>query len=104
MSLVNGDSKTTSSRTTKKMTGYGDLVRSKMSELTKRFPTWKRIDIFKRAVHDVAEDTAVRYARNHIMASRIKRAFRRSMSDPNYRMCRDRLAREFECLVNGDSK
>ncbi len=82
------------------MTEYGDLVRAKMSELTKKFPTWTRRDIFIRAVHDVAEDTAVRYARGHIMASRIKRAFRRAMSDPGYKMCRTRLMREFECLVN----
>jgi len=32
----------------------------------------------------------------HIMASRIKRAFRRAISVPSYKMCRDRLKREFE--------
>ena len=83
------------------MTAYGDLVRSKMTELRIRFPTWKRVDVFKRAVHEVAEDLVVSRARNHIMASRIKRAFKRAMSDPGYKMCRDRLVREFECLVNG---
>lgn len=35
-----------------------------------------------------------------IMASRIKRAFKRSMSDPNYKMCRDRLNKEFTSLSN----
>ncbi len=37
-----------------------------------------------------------RRIRKHILASRIKRAFRRAISDPNYKMCRDRLLREFE--------
>lgn len=34
------------------------------------------------------------YKRN-IMASRIKRQFKRSISDPSYKMCRDRLNKEF---------
>lgn len=33
-----------------------------------------------------------------IMASRIKRQFKRSMSDPNYKMCRDRLNKEFTSI------
>ena len=37
----------------------------------------------------------VRRVRRTLMASRIKRAFRRAISDPNYQMCRDRLRREF---------
>ncbi len=32
----------------------------------------------------------------------IQRCFKRAMSDPNYKMCRGRITREFECLVNGD--
>jgi DNA-directed RNA polymerase subunit RPC12/RpoP len=31
-----------------------------------------------------------------ISANQIKRAFKKSMSDPNYSMCRKRLTREFE--------
>jgi hypothetical protein len=30
-----------------------------------------------------------------IMASRIKRHFKKAMSDPSYKMCRDRLTKEF---------
>lgn len=33
-----------------------------------------------------------------LMASRIKRQFKRSMSDPNYKMCRDRLNKEFTSI------
>lgn len=35
-----------------------------------------------------------------LMASRIKRQFKRSMTDPNYKMCRDRLNKEFTSLSN----
>lgn len=41
------------------------------------------------------EDIVYTY-KPHIMASRIKRAFRRAISNPEYKMCRDRLMREFE--------
>lgn len=48
--------------------------------------------------------------RNHIctsvrkvlMASRIKRRFKKSMSDPSYNMCRNRLRNEFSTLNNND--
>lgn len=33
--------------------------------------------------------------RNRLMASRIQRAFKRAMSNPSYKMCRERLLREF---------
>lgn len=33
-----------------------------------------------------------------LMTSRIKRQFKRSMSDPNYKMCRDRLNKEFTSI------
>lgn len=35
-----------------------------------------------------------------LMASRIKRMYKRSKSDPNYNMCRVRLQKEFENLKN----
>ncbi len=38
--------------------------------------------------------------RKKVMASRIKRAFCKAISDPSYKMCRTRLVKEFECLVN----
>lgn len=34
-----------------------------------------------------------------IMANRIKRAFRRSISDPSYKMCRDRLEQEYNSMI-----
>lgn len=33
--------------------------------------------------------------RQTLMVSRIKRCFKRSISDPSYKMCRDRLQREY---------
>ena len=41
--------------------------------------------------------TAVRKV---LMASRIKRHFKKSMSDPSYKMCRDRLRREIDTMNN----
>lgn len=38
--------------------------------------------------------------RNRLMASRIQRAFKRAVSNPNYKMCRERLLREFDELKN----
>ena len=35
-------------------------------------------------------------AKKTLMASRIKRYFKRSISDPSYKLCRDRLMNEFE--------
>ncbi len=45
----------------------------------------------------------VRRVRRTLMASRIKRAFRKAISDPNYQMCRDRLRREFTEDLTGKS-
>ncbi len=109
------------------MTEYGDLVCAKMSELEKSYPRWNSNHLMHKAFNDIADDFSVKFStwipahiltsviqsmrdladdeivnntQRHIMASRIKRAFRRAMSDPKYKMCRDRLAKEFECLVN----
>lgn len=39
-------------------------------------------------------------AKKILMASRIKRQFKRSISDPNHKMCRNRLQKEFESLLS----
>lgn len=49
----------------------------------------------ERVTNTKLEDIVYTY-KPHIMASRIKRAFRRAISNPEYKMCRDRLMREFE--------
>ena len=89
------------------MTEYGNLVRSKMSELEKSYPTYNSNHLMHKAFNDIADDFSIKFsawiprdiltstiqairdfaddeivnkAQRQIMASRIKRAFRRAMS------------------------
>ena len=49
---------------------------------------WYAKEITRKSIED--------YYKKIIMASRIKRFFKKAISDPNHKMCRDRLKREFE--------
>lgn len=51
---------------------------------------WYAQEIMRKSIEEQAKKI--------LMASRIKRLFKRSISDPNHKMCRDRLQREFEEL------
>jgi hypothetical protein len=49
---------------------------------------------------EITEDDIVKAVRKILMASRIKRQFKRSISDPSYQMCVRRLIREFSEAVS----
>ncbi len=44
------------------------------------------------------------FEQERVAAITIQRAFKKSMSNPNYTMCQKRLMREFECLHNVSRK
>ena len=52
---------------------------------------WYGAEYLRHSVHA----RTIEYYRKVLMASRIKRYFLRSMSNPQFKMCRDRLTREF---------
>lgn len=51
------------------------------------------------AMEKVIEKKLARF-KHFFQAACIQRCFKRAMSDPNYKMCKDRLNREFYSLVN----
>ena len=77
---------------------YTQLVRMKMGPYDHTLGTRFRMEQMKRACNEARAELSIERAKVHIMASRIKRAFRRAISDPHYKMCRDRLMREFNTM------
>jgi hypothetical protein len=68
-------------------------VRENVPEFTQTVDWFLHKDL-KRSVELRYKQMEAEYKRV-LMASRIKRYFMRSMASPEYRLCRDRLTREF---------
>lgn len=51
-------------------------------------------DVFV-GLHEAAIEHVCKEYKKILMASRIKRLYKRAKSDPNYKMCRDRLLQEY---------
>ena len=54
--------------------------------------------LFLSLMYNSIESFELYIRKRILMASRIKRFFKRSISDPSYKMCRDRLNKEFGSL------